>query len=66
MSSLSDPFDDDRIVKKVAPPPRFPLEHKILFPKKNNPDWKFLKTHLTKEGRLSKNDVIELINFLKI
>jgi serine/threonine-protein phosphatase 2B catalytic subunit len=65
MSSLSDPFDDDRIIKKVAAPPRYPLEHKILFPQKNIPDWKALRTHLTKEGRLSKNDVIELINIFK-
>ena len=34
MNSLSNPFDDDRIVKKVVPPPIFPLEHKLYFLKK--------------------------------
>ena len=65
MEELSDPFLDDRVMKKVAPPPRFPLEHQKLFPKKNLPDWKLLKSHLTKEGHLSKPDIIELTNLFK-
>ena len=47
MEELSDPFLDDRVMKNVAPPPRFPMEHQKLFPKKNLPDWKALKSHLT-------------------
>ena len=65
MEEVSDPFLDDRVMKKVAPPPRFPLEHQKLFPKKNLPDWKLLKSHLTKEGHLSKPDIIELTNLFK-
>ena len=64
MEEVSDPFLDDRVMKNVLPPPRFPMDHQKLFPKKNQPDWKALKTHLTKEGRLAKSDVIELINVL--
>ncbi len=52
MEELSDPFLDDRVMKNVLPPPRFPMDHQKLFPKKNQPDWKALKSHLTKEGRL--------------
>jgi len=65
MEEVTDPFLDDRVMKKVAPPPRFPLEHQKLFPKKNLPDWKLLKSHLTKEGHLSKPDIIELTNLFK-
>ena len=65
MEELSDPFLDDRVMKNVMPPPRYPLERQKLFPKKNQPDWKLLKTHLTKEGRLAKSDVVELINIFK-
>ena len=65
MEELSDPFLDDRVMKNVAPPPRFPLEHQKLFPKKNLPDWKVLKSHLTKEGHLAKPDIIELTNLFR-
>ena len=65
MNQLSDPFDDDRVMKKVAPPPRFPLDRKILVPKKNIPDWKALKSHLTNEGFLAKSDIKDLINLFK-
>ena len=65
MEELSDPFLDDRVMKNVAPPPRYPMEHQKLFPKKNLPDWKALKSHLTKEGHLSKPDIIELNNLFK-
>ena len=65
MEELSDPFLDDRVMKNIAPPPRFPIEHQKLFPKKGIPDWQALKTHLTKEGRVSKQDIIELNNLFK-
>ena len=64
MEELSDSFDD-RVMKNVMPPPKYPLDHSKLFPKKGLPDWKLLKTHLTKEGRLAKEDVIELVNLFK-
>ena len=64
MKEISDPFDD-RIIKKVSPPPKYPMNRKILFPKKNIPDWKELKNHLIKEGFLAKPDIIEIINLYK-
>ena len=65
MKEISDPFDD-RVIKKVSPPPKLPMSRKILFPKKNNiPDWNALKEHLIKEGKLAKPDMIEIINTFK-
>ena len=57
MKDISDPFND-RVMKNVAPPPRYPIKNKILFPRKNIPDWKALRTHLIKEGRLEKSDIV--------
>ena len=65
MEELSDPFLEDRVKKKVAPPPRYPMEHQKLFPKKNQPDWEALRDHLKKEGHLSKPDILELISLFK-
>jgi serine/threonine-protein phosphatase 2B catalytic subunit len=64
MKQLLDPFDD-RVIKKVSPPPAYPLDRKLLFPKKGLPDWKTVKNHLIKEGRLSKSDIIDLLNLFK-
>jgi len=53
----------DRIVTDFDPPPAEPMDEDILFPNKNDsknakkkylPDWKALKEHMSKEGRLSK------------
>ena len=49
----------------MSPPPKYPLSRKLLFPKKNIPDWKELKNHLIKEGFLTKSDIIEIINLYK-
>ena len=64
MNDLLDPFDD-RIMKKISPPPKYPMKNKKLFPNKNIPDWKALQSHLIKEGRLSKSDIKEIINLFK-
>eukprot|EP00742_Colponemidia_sp_Colp-10_P001050 GILJ01001136.1.p1 GENE.GILJ01001136.1~~GILJ01001136.1.p1 ORF type:complete len:472 (-),score=66.36 GILJ01001136.1:224-1639(-) len=62
MDPLPDPLGD-RAVKDVPPPPHFPLSHELLFPKKDGiPDWRLLQKHLTREGRLLKEDVIGVIN----
>lgn len=64
MEELNDPFDD-RVIKNIEPPARYPLEHDKLFPKKNIPDWKLLQTHLTQEGKLTKKDIKELISLFR-
>lgn len=57
----------DRIVTGLDPPPQHPISHSFLFPpgKKRGtmeiPDWITLKEHLLKEGKLSKQDLLQLI-----
>lgn len=62
MDPLPDP-KNDRVVKDIAPPPSKPLSTKLLYPEGPNttPDWKRLKTHLFKEGRVTKEHCLELI-----
>ena len=64
IDSLPDPFED-RVMKDVLPPPHLPLPHAKLFPKKGIPDWKVLRDHLTREGKLEKADLLELINLFQ-
>ena len=65
MENLPSPFND-RVIKQCMPPPRFPLSHEELFPKNDGmPDWKLVKEHLIKEGRLYKADIIEIIRIFK-
>lgn len=65
MEPLCDPLDD-RPVKYHPAPPHKRLDHSMLFPDKLKrgtqevPDWKLLKDHIAKEGRISKQDVIQL------
>lgn len=54
----------DRIVNDFDPPPAAPMDEDILFPNKKEggakakkaylPDWKALRDHLSKEGKISK------------
>ena len=55
----------DRVVSDFDPPPMAPLDSDLLFVEKTDsksgkkkylPDWKVLRDHLHKEGRLSKED----------
>lgn len=64
---LPDPIKD-RVIKDVSPPPHKPIPSSILFPNNSNtPDWLALKSFLTKEGRLSKEDLIKIITrFIEI
>lgn len=58
---LPDPLKD-RVIDEVNPPPHLPLNSKILFPNGDRiPDWKILKTYLQKEGRISKTDLLKII-----
>lgn len=71
MESLPDPCND-RMMKDVLPPPHKPLSNSKLFPKKSiylfkpisegPPDWKVLRDHLSREGKLSKQDLLEIIS----
>ncbi|EPR61119.1 protein phosphatase 2B catalytic subunit, calcineurin family phosphatse superfamily protein [Toxoplasma gondii TgCatPRC2] len=62
MEPLADPLHD-RVVTSVQPPPAQPLKHSLLYPSgpANPPNWQELKSHLQREGRLSKEDCLELI-----
>ena len=55
----------DRVIKEILPPPMFNLTHKQLFPVEHLPDWKLLQSHLTKEGKLDKDDILHLIDLFK-
>jgi len=63
MEPLLDPCKD-RVVKSVRPPPHRPLLKQLIWPDKlrGKPDWKTLRDHLQKEGRITKEDLIKLIN----
>ena len=61
---LPDPFED-RVMKDILPPPHLPLPHNKLFPKKGIPDWKTVRDHLTREGRIEKTDFLELLSLFK-
>ncbi|CAD8099262.1 unnamed protein product [Paramecium sonneborni] len=62
MQPLCDPAQD-RVVKQVPLPPHRPLDNDLMFPAKNQgkPDWKLIKEHLEREGRIAKKEVIKLV-----
>eukprot|EP00388_Colpodella_angusta_P004309 GDKJ01014310.1.p1 GENE.GDKJ01014310.1~~GDKJ01014310.1.p1 ORF type:complete len:574 (-),score=112.39 GDKJ01014310.1:391-2112(-) len=65
MEPLSDP-KKDRVVQEVRPPPHKPLTNALLYPSGTDiPDWKQLKNHLAREGRLTKEQVLKLIKCTK-
>ena len=53
MELLSDPLGN-RVMQDMSPPPHQPLSHHLLFPTPNKPNWRLLKDHLSKEGRITK------------
>lgn len=64
MDPLPDPCNDRKLEKQKAPPHK-PLSKKLLYPDPKNPkkpDWKALKDHLHREGKLAKEDLVGLIN----
>ena len=60
MDLLPDPLND-RVMNEIKPPPHRPLNHALLFPTPRKPNWRLLKDHLAKEGRVSKSDWLSLI-----
>ncbi|MCQ2818390.1 MAG: metallophosphoesterase [archaeon] len=63
---LPDPLED-RVMKEVLPPPHLPLDHNKLFSEKGIPNWKLLRDHLKREGKITKYDFLELIgNFRNV
>ncbi|CEL93926.1 unnamed protein product [Vitrella brassicaformis CCMP3155] len=61
MDPLSDP-KKDRVVKDIEPPPAKPLTDELLFPKGDGiPNWRALKQHLFREGRLLKEHCLDII-----
>jgi serine/threonine-protein phosphatase 2B catalytic subunit len=56
----SDDPEDDREMKDVVAPPRFPLEHSKLFRPDGSIDLESLGQHLNREGRLTLEDAFLL------
>eukprot|EP01069_Polyplicarium_translucidae_P002353 Polyplicarium_translucidae@DN2007_c0_g1_i1.p2 len=63
MEPLPDP-KCDRVVKDIEPPPFQCISDALLFPdgRSEKPDWKALKAHLIREGRVKKEDCLDLIS----
>lgn len=65
MEPLKDPLND-RFLKNLEPPPARSLFHELLFPKSEDiPDWIQLKSHLEKQGQVSKQDLLQIITIVK-
>merc|ERR1719410_1269750 len=60
-----DEGDNDRFIKDVLAPPRFPLAHNKLFPDDGSIDLEALGDHLNREGRLRMEDALYLIHTSK-
>ncbi|ANQ05894.1 Serine/threonine-protein phosphatase [Plasmodium coatneyi] len=62
MEPLPNP-KNDRQVKDVEPPPAKPLSLELLYPNGTDepPDYKALRDHLKKEGRIRKEDCLDII-----
>lgn len=56
-----DDEDDDRIMRDVVAPPRFPLAHNKLFRDDGSIDLEILGEHLNREGRISLDDAFYLV-----
>jgi len=53
--------EDDRPLKEVIAPPKFPLAHTELFRDNGGVNLVNLRDHLHKEGRLRKDDALQLV-----
>jgi len=61
MEVLRDPLND-RVVKDVEPPPSKPISDALLYPFGTGiPDWRALRSHLAREGKVRKEVCLELI-----
>ncbi|CAD8097194.1 unnamed protein product [Paramecium sonneborni] len=59
MDLLQDP-KGDRQVNTIPTPPHRPLSEELLFINEK-PNWKLLKDHLFKEGRITKNQIMKIV-----
>jgi serine/threonine-protein phosphatase 2B catalytic subunit len=60
MAPLKDPLED-RVVKSMPTPMHAPLAFNELFPSPNEIDWKLLRDHLHREGRVLAEHALEII-----
>lgn len=52
---------NDRFIKEVLPPPIFPIDKKSLYKENEEYNYEGIKKWLLREGKLSKNDMVDLI-----
>ena len=58
----NDAISNDRMLQELAIPPSRLFPHSLLFPIiSTTPDWRALKAHLSKEGKISKSDCLQII-----
>lgn len=60
MEPLPDPCDD-RVVKDLTPPPHKLLSEELFYNSKGRPDYKVIRKHLAKEGKIYKEHFMKLI-----
>jgi len=61
MQELADP-KHDRMVKSMPAPPHRPLTAYGLFLPNNKVDWRLLKDHLKREGRVGTAELIQMLD----
>lgn len=61
MQELADP-KHDRVVKSMPAPPHRPLTAYGLFLPNNRVDWKLLRDHLKREGRVGTAELIQMLD----
>ena len=52
---------NDRFIKEVLPPPVFPIDKNSLYKNEKEYNYENIKKWLLREGKLSKNDIVDLI-----
>ena len=60
LEEIKDP-KGDRAIKTVPPPPRRPLTSSQLFPSAKQCNWKLLRDHLKKGGKIEQAEFIRII-----
>ena len=59
---LPDAIGDRHLTEEQCPKPaNKPLEDSVLWPDGELPDWKLLKDFMTREGKLTKEQIIRLL-----
>ena len=62
-SDMKDP-KGDRVVKSVPPPPQKPLLSSQLFLNNKMCDWKLLRDHLKRGGKIEQAEFIKIIEMV--